>query len=54
MYSKNIHELLKHLYDEEAKQLKLDFEDEITRESCVTHDGTVVHERTRAAIGAGA
>ncbi len=54
MYSKNIHELLKHLYDEETKALKLDFEDEITRESCVTHDGSVVHERTRAAIGAGA
>jgi NAD(P) transhydrogenase subunit alpha len=52
MYSKNIYELLKHLYDAEAKTLKVDFEDEITRESCVTHDGKVVHERTRDAIGA--
>jgi NAD(P) transhydrogenase subunit alpha len=52
MYSKNIYELLKHLYDAESKELKLDFEDEITRESCVTHDGKVVHERTREAIGA--
>ncbi|NIW38845.1 MAG: NAD(P)(+) transhydrogenase (Re/Si-specific) subunit alpha, partial [Gemmatimonadetes bacterium] len=45
MYSKNIHELLKHLYDAESKTLKVDFEDEITRECCVTHDGKVVHER---------
>jgi NAD(P) transhydrogenase subunit alpha len=52
MYSKNIYELLKHLYDAEAKTLKVDFEDEITRESCVTYDGKVVHERTRDAIGA--
>jgi NAD(P) transhydrogenase subunit alpha len=52
MYSKNIHELLKHLYDAETKSLKVDFDDEITRECCVTHDGSVVHDRTREAIGA--
>jgi NAD(P) transhydrogenase subunit alpha len=52
MYSKNIYELLKHLYDAEAKTLKVDFEDEITRECCVTHDGNVVHERVREATGA--
>jgi H+-translocating NAD(P) transhydrogenase subunit alpha len=54
MYSRNIHELLKHLVDAESKTLKVDFEDEITRECCVTHDGKVVHERTRDAIGASA
>jgi NAD(P) transhydrogenase subunit alpha len=52
MYSKNIYELLTHLYDAEAKSLKVDFEDEITQGSCITHDGRVVHERTREAIGA--
>ncbi len=52
MYSKNIYELLTHLYDAEAKTLRIDFDDEITRECCVTHDGQVVHERTRDAIGA--
>ena len=52
MYSKNIHELLKHLVDDETKTIRVDFEDEITRECCVTHDGEVVHERTRTAIGA--
>ena len=51
MYSKNVQELLGHLYDEEANRLTVDFEDEITRECCVTHDGEVVHEATRDAIG---
>jgi H+-translocating NAD(P) transhydrogenase subunit alpha len=54
MYSRNIHELLKHLVDAESKTLKVDFEDEITRECCVTHDGDIVHERTRDAVGASA
>jgi H+-translocating NAD(P) transhydrogenase subunit alpha len=54
MYSRNIHELLKHLVDAESKTLKADFEDEITRECCVTHEGKVVHERTREAVGASA
>ena len=54
MYSRNIHELLKHLVDAESGQLRLDFDDEITRSCCVTHDGKIVHERTRAAIGADA
>jgi H+-translocating NAD(P) transhydrogenase subunit alpha len=54
MYSRNIHEVLKHLVDAESKTLKVDFEDEITRECCVTHDGKVVHERTRDAVGVSA
>jgi H+-translocating NAD(P) transhydrogenase subunit alpha len=54
MYSRNIHELLKHLVDAESKTLKVDFEDEITRECCVTHEGKIVHERTRGAVGASA
>jgi H+-translocating NAD(P) transhydrogenase subunit alpha len=54
MYSRNIHELVKHLVDAESKTLKVSFEDEITRECCVTHDGQVVHERTRDAVGASA
>jgi NAD(P) transhydrogenase subunit alpha len=52
MYSKNVHELVKHLYDAEAKALKVDFEDEITRECCVTHGGEIVHERVRDAVSA--
>jgi H+-translocating NAD(P) transhydrogenase subunit alpha len=53
MYSRNIHELLRHVVDVEAGTVKVDFGDEITRECCVTHDGAIVHERTRAAAGAG-
>jgi H+-translocating NAD(P) transhydrogenase subunit alpha len=54
MYSRNIHALLQHLVDGESKTLKVDFDDEITRECCVTHDGKVVHERAREAAGASA
>ena len=48
MYSKNIFELLTHLLDED-NSLPVDLEDEITRECCVTHQGEVVHARTREA-----
>ena len=51
MYSKNVYELLKHLYDAEARTLKVDFDDEITRECCVTHGGKIVHERVHDAVG---
>jgi len=54
MYARNIHELLKHLTDRETKTLKVDLEDEITRESCVTHGGEIVNGRTREAAGASA
>mgnify|MGYP006172437843 CR=1 FL=1 len=54
MYSKNIFELLSHLLGKEGTTLAVNLEDEITRECCVTHQGQVVHARTRDAIGAGA
>jgi len=41
MYSRNIWAVLTHLVTKEG-QLKLDFEDEIVRESVVTHDGRVL------------
>jgi NAD(P) transhydrogenase subunit alpha len=50
MYSKNIITFLLHLLGKEgAKQpsLPLDAEDEITRETLLTRDGTVVHPRVR-------
>ena len=52
MYARNIQELLLHLYDEEARQIKVDSEDEITRECCITHGGKIVHPRTLEATGA--
>ena len=42
MYSRNVYTLLDHLI--ETGELALDFEDEITRETCVTHEGRVLKE----------
>jgi H+-translocating NAD(P) transhydrogenase subunit alpha len=45
LYARNITNLLQYLDGE--GQLKLDFEDEITKGCCVTHAGQVVNERAR-------
>ena len=45
MYSKNVTTLLQHLTKDNA--VNLDFEDEITHESCVTHDGEIRNERVK-------
>src|SRR4029453_10750389 len=42
MYSRNVFTLLDHLIENGA--LALDFEDAITRETCVTHEGRVLKE----------
>ena len=42
MYSKNVTNLLKHLYGTESGEL--DFEDEITKGACITHGGEIVNE----------
>ena len=49
MYAKNVSTLLLHLIDD--GKLKLDMEDEITREMLVTHGGEVVQPRVRALLG---
>ena len=46
MYSRNVQTLLQHLVKDGS--LVLDFEDEITRETCVTRDGRVLREETPA------
>lgn len=45
MFSKNIEKFLFHLCD--ANGFKFNMEDEITRGSLVTHQGGIVHERTK-------
>ncbi len=45
LYARNITNLLQYL-DGEGR-LKLDFEDEITKGCCVTHNGNVINERAR-------
>jgi H+-translocating NAD(P) transhydrogenase subunit alpha len=47
MYSRNVWTLLNHLLGG-GTELALDFEDEITRETCVAHDGKVLKEPTAA------
>jgi NAD(P) transhydrogenase subunit alpha len=52
LYARNVTNLLQHLASE--GELKLDFDDEITRGCCVTHAGQVVNERARQMMGAAA
>ena len=49
MYAKNIQTLVKHLLAD--GEVKLEFDDEITRGATITHDGRVVHEATARALG---
>lgn len=48
MYSKNVTNLFSHLY--KNPETGLDFNDEITKGACITHDGKVVNEMVRNAI----
>lgn len=50
LYARNVTNLLQHLVSD--GELKLDFQDEITRGCCVTHAGQVINERARQLIGA--
>jgi len=46
MYSRNVLTLLEHLTTD--GELSLDFDDQITRETCVAHDGRVLKEPVAA------
>jgi NAD(P) transhydrogenase subunit alpha len=48
MYAKNVSTLLQHLTQEGA--LHLDFDDEITDKTCVTHAGIIRNERVRQSL----
>jgi NAD(P) transhydrogenase subunit alpha len=50
LYSRNVQTLLNHLI-KDGKTV-LDFDDEITRGACLTHDGKILHESTLAALSA--
>jgi NAD(P) transhydrogenase subunit alpha len=49
MYAKNIATFLKHLLNKEG-QLALNLEDEIVRETLVTHNGEIAHPRVKEAV----
>ena len=48
MYSKNMTNLVRHLF--KAEDQKLDFEDEITKGSCITHQGEIVNELVKSTL----
>ncbi len=52
LYARNVANLLLHLVKDGA--IVLDFDDEITRGCCVTHDGEIVNERARQIVSAAA
>ena len=43
LYAKNLLNFLKLIIDAESGELKIDWEDEIIKGTCITHDGKVVH-----------
>lgn len=44
LYAKNLLNFVTLLFDKESNGLKFDFEDEIVKGTCLSHDGKVVHE----------
>jgi NAD(P) transhydrogenase subunit alpha len=50
LYARNVANLLLHLVRDGA--IVLDFDDEITKGSCVTHDGEIVNERAKQLVAA--
>ena len=50
LYARNVANLLLHLVKDGA--INLDFDDEITKGSCVTHAGEIVSERAKQLLGA--
>jgi NAD(P) transhydrogenase subunit alpha len=51
LYARNVTELLNEFVKKGA--LALDFEDEIIKGTCVTHDGAIVNDAVKAAMAAG-
>lgn len=43
LYARNLFNLLQLLVDGESKSLAIDWEDEIVKGTCITHDGKIVH-----------
>ena len=48
MYARNLLNFLKPAL--EKGELKIDWSDEVFAQSCLTHDGAIKHEATRAAL----
>jgi NAD(P) transhydrogenase subunit alpha len=53
LYARNVAALLELMVDDQGK-LELDFEDDVIRGACITHDGQIVHIGAREAAAAAA
>jgi H+-translocating NAD(P) transhydrogenase subunit alpha len=51
MYGKNISNFLQLIIDKEAN-LNLNFEDDLVKGSCITHNGDIVHDRVKGLVKA--
>ena len=51
LYARNVAALLEIMVDDEGA-LRLDFDDEVLKGACITHDGEIVHDGAREAAGA--
>ncbi len=51
LYAKNLLNFLKLIIDAESGELKIDWEDEIIKGTCITHDGKVVHPQLGGEAG---
>ncbi|WP_421782491.1 Re/Si-specific NAD(P)(+) transhydrogenase subunit alpha [Kiloniella litopenaei] len=43
LYAKNVVNFFELMFDKEAKDLKIDWDDEIIKGTCITHEGSIVH-----------
>ena len=50
MYARNIASFLSRITGEEGN-ISFDWDDQITKEACITHDGRVTHPVTRRQLG---
>lgn len=48
LFARNIFNFLQLMIDKESKSLKLDWEDELVKATCITHGGKIVHEGLKA------
>jgi NAD(P) transhydrogenase subunit alpha len=51
MLSSNLCNFVEHFWDKEAKNFRLDRDDEIIQGCLVTHEGEIVNEAIRVAVG---
>ena len=51
LYAKNLLNFLKLIIDPESSELKIDWEDEIIKGTCITHEGKVVHPQLSGEAG---